>query len=84
MDTWNRLTVYIYYIYIYIYYIYKCIYNIYNHRNTKKSVLTSPRERGFGLVIVGKRGKNGNGKKLCLGQWVHNAVCRLCFVKMYI
>ena len=39
-------------------------------------------KRGFGEMEEAKGGLNGDRKTL-LGQWMHDAVCRWCFVELY-
>lgn len=33
--------------------------------------------------LGGQRGENGDGKRLCLGWWAHDAMCRWCFIVLY-
>ena len=43
----------------------------------------SQRERVWGIKGSGQRGVSGDRMKLCLGSWVHDAVCRLYFIELY-
>lgn len=45
------------------------------------SVVLFIRKRG--RIGGGQSGGNGDRKRLFLGHWVHNAVCKQCFVELY-
>lgn len=32
---------------------------------------------------MGETGEDSDGKRLCTGQWAHDAVCRCCLIESY-
>ena len=59
-----------------------CIY-IYTHRDKDNSEVTARGRVCEGVGGIGQWAVKWGGKRLCLGRWACNSVCRWCYVELY-